>query len=559
MKKRVFALLMLSASLAQNFFNYVCLCMRHLPRLASLATLLISSSIAFAENVIVDPSTGCQIANDRPVTDESITWSGECKNGKTSGFGVLQWFKAGQLNAKYEGGYQDGKRSGHGTIEYVSGAKFEGDWKDGKMNGHGTAVFNGGDKYDGNFKEGKVFGHGTMVFKSGNKYEGDWNGLQNGHGTMVYASGNEYDGEWKDGKRNGHGTMVYKNGNKYDGDWRDNNLIGKGNYTWANGDTYEGDFVDGKLEGEGKKTTAAGQVYEGEWKAGALVSSTTNASEGLSTFLSILGSVAQGYADVQTAKNEQRAAALAQQREQAKRQQALQAQQAEAAYAEQARQAAQFDRDREQQQQSALAQQQAAANKVATAPAPTSAQKNADEKRYWDKVGSDMESSRKQIAAQAKFQADAQKWRDNIAADAAKEKARAEQIAQRARAEQQQKADEERKNRQYWENQRQIDIAEKNALNAEASNPNSIRVDTISCGVGTISFAVCNRATKASIKGVVSWRVTGTPTESTFESQGGSRFVLEHGQCDRLYLQRSAVDCNQRWTFDVTNISQQGF
>ena len=35
---------------------------------------------------------GCKVANPFPRPGESITWSGECKNGFAQGSGVLQWY-----------------------------------------------------------------------------------------------------------------------------------------------------------------------------------------------------------------------------------------------------------------------------------------------------------------------------------------------------------------------------------------------------------------------------------------------------------------------------------
>src|SRR5262245_60091995 len=70
----------------------------------------------------------CKIWNPSPQGNESVTWSGDCKDGYASGPGTLRWTVDGQLDAIYEGSYAAGKRNGHGTLTLANGRKIEGDW-----------------------------------------------------------------------------------------------------------------------------------------------------------------------------------------------------------------------------------------------------------------------------------------------------------------------------------------------------------------------------------------------------------------------------------------------
>jgi hypothetical protein len=70
----------------------------------------------------------CKIWNPRPVPNESVTWSGECKDGFASGEGVLRWTVDGKLDVTFEGRYENGRRNGHGVLITAEGRRIEGEW-----------------------------------------------------------------------------------------------------------------------------------------------------------------------------------------------------------------------------------------------------------------------------------------------------------------------------------------------------------------------------------------------------------------------------------------------
>ena len=70
----------------------------------------------------------CKIWNPEPQPNESVTWSGDCKDGYASGEGTLRWTENGKPDAEFTGRYANGKRNGHGVIVTPDGKRAEGEW-----------------------------------------------------------------------------------------------------------------------------------------------------------------------------------------------------------------------------------------------------------------------------------------------------------------------------------------------------------------------------------------------------------------------------------------------
>ena len=77
---------------------------------------------------IIASNQPCMIWNPEPQADESVTWSGDCKDGYASGKGVLRWTENGKPDVVYNGEYAKGKRNGHGVLTTPDGERVEGDW-----------------------------------------------------------------------------------------------------------------------------------------------------------------------------------------------------------------------------------------------------------------------------------------------------------------------------------------------------------------------------------------------------------------------------------------------
>ncbi len=70
----------------------------------------------------------CKVWNPEPQANESVTWSGPCKDGLASGKGVLLWTENGKPDVEFDGEYANGKRNGHGVLITPDGKRVEGEW-----------------------------------------------------------------------------------------------------------------------------------------------------------------------------------------------------------------------------------------------------------------------------------------------------------------------------------------------------------------------------------------------------------------------------------------------
>jgi hypothetical protein len=117
---------------------------------------------------------GCKVANPFPRAGESITWSGECKNGFAHGEGVLQWFLHGKPDDRYDGNLTLGWAEGQGVLTKVDGAKYAGTWKDSMQSGTGRLDWPDGSWYEGQWRAGKPHGHGQYRRPDGKIFIGEW-------------------------------------------------------------------------------------------------------------------------------------------------------------------------------------------------------------------------------------------------------------------------------------------------------------------------------------------------------------------------------------------------
>ena len=153
--------------------------MRGLPTFLSLLTL---ASPALAQvhaqtpgpGWIVDAASGCKAWNAFPEPDESISWSGPCVGGVAEGWGVLQWYRAGQPADRFTGRLQKGKHDGWGIYAFANGDVYAGGWRDGAFHDHGLYIDADGNRYEGEFRNGRAEGMGTRWDADGSVLTGVW-------------------------------------------------------------------------------------------------------------------------------------------------------------------------------------------------------------------------------------------------------------------------------------------------------------------------------------------------------------------------------------------------
>ena len=136
--------------------------------------VLFAPSVYATEHWIADPKTGCQIRNPRPMPDESVSWEGDCKDGKANGPGILHWYAKEKLFLTLDGVMEEGQCRHNCTITTEAGYKYVGDLQDNRPNGYGAMNYPDGTQYSGGWINGKKHGKGKFVAKDGSSTDEEW-------------------------------------------------------------------------------------------------------------------------------------------------------------------------------------------------------------------------------------------------------------------------------------------------------------------------------------------------------------------------------------------------
>ncbi len=102
---------------------------------APVLALLAADAQAQSGSLIRDPESGCATSNPFPRPNESIRWTGRCRDGKLSGPGVLTWYADGREYERDEGTFKDGELHGEATITFANGNRIYGTYRDGVRDG----------------------------------------------------------------------------------------------------------------------------------------------------------------------------------------------------------------------------------------------------------------------------------------------------------------------------------------------------------------------------------------------------------------------------------------
>ena len=220
-------------------------------RLLLVFTCLTASSVCAKGGWVTDQENQCQIWDSDPKTNQLISWSGECKNGKANGKGIASWYEGNNVVTTIQGIMKDGLCKEECLVTVISGKN----------------QF----KYAGQLKDNELHGKGVFTWPDGNEYSGDWvEGKRNGTGKFIWKNGAEYLGDWKDDKSTGKGTYIWKDRDeeKYTGEVEEDKFHGKGVMYYTNGDKYSGSWANGKRHGRGIYTFKDGTTYKGIWENG---------------------------------------------------------------------------------------------------------------------------------------------------------------------------------------------------------------------------------------------------------------------------------------------------
>jgi hypothetical protein len=164
--------------------------MRSLALLALVGTCVAVAGPSEDVEWIAD-KRGCKVANPFPRAGETITWSGDCKDGFADGQGVLQWFLYGKEDDRYEGKLARGWAQGRGVLTKPDGGTYDGEWQQSLQHGQGRYEAPDGSWYDGEWRDGKPNGAGQYRRPDGRTFMGQWR-------DGVFEGDEEQDGDDQD-------------------------------------------------------------------------------------------------------------------------------------------------------------------------------------------------------------------------------------------------------------------------------------------------------------------------------------------------------------------------
>ena len=99
---------------------------------------------------VMDEVSHCLAYDSHAGSDDSVTWSGGCGEGKLSGQGTATFSDHGHMFEKVTGNFSGGfLQDGHVSIVWADGSKYEGEAQDGRFNGLGTLISADGTQYKG--------------------------------------------------------------------------------------------------------------------------------------------------------------------------------------------------------------------------------------------------------------------------------------------------------------------------------------------------------------------------------------------------------------------------
>lgn len=238
-----------------------------LKALAAVAALAAASEGAASEWIADDK--GCKVLNPRPAPNETVAWSGACRDGFADGKGQLRWVVNGQPSSTYDGEMKAGRHSGQGVLTTARGLRYEGGFLDGAYAGQGSLTYPSGSTYRGEFVAGRGEGACTLTWPDGTRYDGECKaGRPDGAAQIQFANGDRYAGAMRAGWPSGQGRYAWTRGDSYEGAFLAGKPVGAGEYRFADGSRYAGSFSDGQPSGRGRLELPDGLGYEGNFEQG---------------------------------------------------------------------------------------------------------------------------------------------------------------------------------------------------------------------------------------------------------------------------------------------------
>lgn len=120
---------------------------------------------------IASTPSGCMVWSTFPKTDEQVSWTGGCSDGKAFGHGDLVLTVAGEEATRYSGEMKGGKYDGRGMAVFPEGREYDGTWVADGFTGEGT-YRDASCEIKGQFKDAQADGEVQETCKDGTRYAG---------------------------------------------------------------------------------------------------------------------------------------------------------------------------------------------------------------------------------------------------------------------------------------------------------------------------------------------------------------------------------------------------
>ena len=148
-----------------------------------------------------DPITNCAVWGSHLKGDNLISWSGDCRDGKANGMGLLSWINDGKLAGRYSGPMVEGKAQGLGTIDFWLDNQYlhyEGSFLNSKLDGWGNVRWPDGSHLEGEFKDDAPSGLVQYTAANGSRYTGEVkNEVADGQGHQILADSDRLPPSWR--------------------------------------------------------------------------------------------------------------------------------------------------------------------------------------------------------------------------------------------------------------------------------------------------------------------------------------------------------------------------
>lgn len=133
----------------------------------------------FAGQWFKDEESGCSVWGEHEQPIVSVSWSGDCVDGKAQGQGIMEVF-----------------------IDNIPFSHYEGEYQAGKAHGYGVLVSPDQSRYEGYFENNLMHGQGVIISSDGKRLEGEYyHGFPNGKLIATTPSGETVEMEFKNGRR----------------------------------------------------------------------------------------------------------------------------------------------------------------------------------------------------------------------------------------------------------------------------------------------------------------------------------------------------------------------